>query len=90
MVKTVIKRDSRRQAFSKAKIVGAVEKAAREARVSSDKRREYAREISEGVAKSLSRRSSVRSSEIRRRVLKRLESRSRAAVSAWKRHDRKR
>ncbi len=82
----VIKRDRKRERFSRAKIHRAVEKAAQQARVSASRRKELAREISEGVHERLSGKRSVRSSELRRMVLSRLERREPSAATAWRRY----
>jgi len=86
----VIKRSGKRQRFSKARVQRAVEISAKEARVAPAKRRAMANEIADSVAQSLKGKRSVRAADLRRRVLGRLERRSRAAAKAWRRHDRKR
>jgi len=89
MVDTIIKKDGRRQKFSKTKIERAIDKAAREAKVSAAKRKEICKEIANGIVESLKRRKTISASELRTRVLRRLETRSKAAVAAWRRYDRR-
>ena len=86
---TVIKRNKHRQKFSQQKLSRSIERAAREAGVSKNERKVFAREISAGIAKIVHKKRSVRSTQIRRMALRRLESRSKASVGAWQRHDRK-
>lgn len=87
---SVIKRNKRRQKYSMAKLERAIQKAAREGKVKAAKGKQVAREIATGITKAVKRRRSVKATELRRRVLRRLESRSRAAVVAWRRFDRRR
>ncbi|MBU0636045.1 hypothetical protein KKE06_03395 [Candidatus Micrarchaeota archaeon] len=86
----IIKRSGKRQKFSKAKIKRAIEKAAQKGKVSKKERLKIAREISEGISKAFRRTRSVRASEVRRRILQRLETKSKASVRAWQQYDRKR
>lgn len=83
----VIKRNKTRQKFSVIKLERSIQKAAREAKLNAAKGREIAREIAGGVTKLIKKRKSVKSTELRRRVLRRLENRSMAAVLAWRRFD---
>ena len=86
----VIKRSGKKQKFARSKLERAIERAAKEGRVEARKVRDIAREVAEGIERSFRGRKSVRSVEIRRRTLRRLSSRSRAAVMAWMRYDRAR
>lgn len=86
----VIKRNQRREAFSRRKLERAIEHAAREARVSRMERRTLAREVARDVQDSLRRRQSVTSVELRRRVLGRLGRRARSVATAWRRYERRR
>ncbi len=85
----VIKRDGRKQAFSRSKLAKAIEKASKEAKVPAAKRRILQREVIAGVVASIGRRSTVKASEIRQRVLSTLQKKSKATVNAWKRYDAK-
>jgi len=89
MVNVVVKKNGKRQNFSKAKIERAIDKAAKEAGVSAVKRKEIAKDVANGIVESLERRSSISASELRTRVLRRLETRSKATVKSWRRYDKK-
>lgn len=86
----VIKRNRKREAFSRRKLERAIERAGREARVSRMERRHLARETARDVQRSFRRRQSVRSTEIRQRVLSRLGRRARSVAAAWRRYERRR
>lgn len=86
----VIKRGGRRQRFSAAKLRRSIDRAAREGKVRASERAVMVREVSTGILGHLRARRSVRSSELRRMVIGRLGRRSRAAVAAWRRQERKR
>ena len=86
----VIKRSGRRQRFSHVKLARAVERAAKEAKLSTAKRRELVKEVSTGISSSLGRRHSIPAIDLRRRALRRLESRSKATLKSWRRFDRRR
>lgn len=87
MVKTVIKRDSKKQAFNINKLKEAIEKAAKDAGVSLDKRREYALYISRGVTDSLANKDLIKATELRARVLRRLATKSKKAAAAWRKYE---
>ena len=82
----VIKRDGKKQAFTAAKIKKAVEKAARDAGISSLKIKELVKDVAEPVIK-LYKNKSVKSTILRKSILRRLERRAKAAVSAWRRYE---
>ncbi len=86
----VVKRNGKKQKFSKAKLEKSVEKAAKEAKVSAAHIKTLVKEISEGVSAAIGGRKSIKSAELRRKVLDRLGRRSKAAVAAWRRYDKKR
>ena len=86
----VIKRDNRKQKFSLSKLENSITKAAKEAKLSPIKGKELSKDISQGIHTLVKRRKSIRTTEIRKKVLKRLESRSRAIVLSWQRYDRSR
>ncbi|MFH0955149.1 MAG: ATP cone domain-containing protein [Candidatus Micrarchaeota archaeon] len=84
---SVIKRSGKREKFSSRKLGQAIEKAARQAKVSTDARKTMVREIVSGVWKGIKRRKAVRASHIRRMVFSRLESRSPKTMTAWRRYE---
>ena len=85
----VIKRNKRRQKFSINKLQRSIMGATREAKLGKTQGGQIAKDIAEGFYRSIRRRKSVASTELRRRALRRLESRSRAAISAWRRFERR-
>lgn len=85
----VIKRGGKKQVFSASKIKNAIEKAAKEAGVSKEKRDEIVKEIGQAVAEKYKKRKLVKAIEIRAAVLTRLARKSKAAVASWKRNEKK-
>ncbi len=83
----VIKRNKRRQKFSANKLRRSIIAATREAKLGQTQGSQIAGNITEGIYRTIQRRKSVASTELRRKVLRRLESRSRAAIVAWRRHE---
>ena len=83
---SVIKRGGKRQAFSGSKIKRAAEKAARDAGISSLKRNELIKEVAEPVIK-LYKNKKVKSTILRKSILRRLGRKAKAAVSAWRRYE---
>ncbi|HLC74329.1 MAG TPA: ATP cone domain-containing protein [Candidatus Nanoarchaeia archaeon] len=85
----VIKRNRKRQRFSATKLRRSIDGAARRGSVKASQRSVIVREISTGIMGRLRGRRTVRSTELRRMVLGRLERKSRAAAAAWRRSERK-
>ncbi len=87
---TVIKRGGqRRQAFSPSKIKNAIKGAAKEAGFSPAKIEETVKEVGNAVIGIFGKKKLVKTVDIRRSILGRLERRSKAMASAWKRFERK-
>lgn len=85
---TVIKRGGKKQAFMPGKIRRCVEMAAKEAGLSTEKRKELVKMIAEPVIKYYKGKR-VRASVLRKSILGRLDRHAKFVSSAWKRHDRK-
>ena len=86
----VIKRSGRRQGFSFIKLQKAIDKAAKDAKMPITKRKELCKEVAEGVKESLIRKNTISAVNLRRRVLGRLDRRSKATLNAWRKYDRRR
>tara|TARA_Y100000310_G_scaffold293467_1_gene323063 strand:+ start:10344 stop:10616 length:273 start_codon:yes stop_codon:yes gene_type:complete len=86
----IIKRNGKMQRFSITKLQRAIDKAAKEVKVTTIKRKKLCKEIAKGVSDSLKKKRLISATDLRRRVLGRLESRSKATLKAWKRFDKKR
>ncbi|MEK6812609.1 MAG: ATP cone domain-containing protein [Nanoarchaeota archaeon] len=86
----VLKRSSKRQKFSMAKLKRGIQRAARDAKLTRVQQREVVRTVAASVAKGLKGRRSIKAAALRRKVLTRLDRTSRATASAWRRYDRKR
>lgn len=86
----VIKSGGRRQAFMASKIRRSIEHAAREAGVGGARARELVKEVGGSVIDFYRRKRSVRTSELRKSILRRLDRRARSVSSAWRRYDRSR
>ena len=85
----IIKRSGKKQKFVRTKLENAVKKAAREARISASKVKEIIKDVVYPVAKKILKRKLIKAVQLRKVVLDRLESRSKAVVAAWRRHDKK-
>jgi len=85
----VIKRGGKRQAFNSAKIKKALKGAAREAGLSSSKTEKLVEEVGDSVISFFKKKRVVKSTDIRRSIIGRLNRRSKSVAVAWKRHDRK-
>jgi len=85
----VLKRSGKKQAFSKAKLERVIRKALKEGNVTGKKASDITKEIADGVTKSIKRKRVVKAVKIREMALGRLERRSKAAATAWKRYDKK-
>ena len=84
----VIKRGGRKQSFSPAKIKRSIEKTAKDAHVPAAKRKELLKEVALPIIK-LYQHKRVKSTDLRKAILRRLSSRSKATVAEWKKYDRK-
>ncbi len=85
----VIKRGGRKQAFVATKIRSSVRKAAKEARLSPKKVEALVKEVAEPTISFFKKKRNVKSTDIRRSVLRRLTRRSRAVSAAWRRNEKK-
>jgi transcriptional regulator NrdR family protein len=87
---TVIKKGGeKRQAFSPAKIKNAINAAAKEAGLSPAKRAELIKEVADPAIAFFKKKRLVKATEIRRSILRRLEVRSKATASKWKKFKKK-
>jgi len=84
----VIKRGGKTQKFSPGKIKKAIEKTAKDAGLSSAKRKELLKEVALPIIK-LYKHKRVKSVDLRKVILRRLQSRSKATVSAWRRYEKR-
>ncbi len=86
----VVKRSGKRQAFSLAKVKRAVQRAARDARLTTKEQKQLTREIASSIAISIKGKRSIKAANLRKRILGMLNRRARSVSSAWRRYDRKR
>ena len=84
----VVKRGGKTQAFSPSKIKKAIEKTAKDAKVPVVKRKELLKEVALPIIK-LYKNKRVKSTELRKIILRRLSSRSKATVAEWKRWEKR-
>lgn len=89
-METIIKRDGRKQAFSASKMKRSIEKATKEAKVPSVRSKKIVAEVMRSVVKRFKGRKSVKSTELRRAILGRLDRIAKKVSTSWRRHDRKR
>lgn len=85
----VIKRGGKKQVFSGGKIKSAIEKAAKDAGISSLRRNELVKEVAVPVIDLYKGKRAVKAVELRRSILKRLQSRAKSVVSAWQKYEKK-
>ena len=85
----VLKKDGRKVAFAVAKLKRSIDKAGKDAKISLSRRRELVKEIAEPVIKAAKKRKLVKSSELRRAILGKLDRKSKKVSAAWRRHDRR-
>ena len=85
----VLKKDGRKVAFAAAKLKRSIDKAGKDAKISLSRRRELVKEIAEPVIKAAKKRKLVKSSELRRAILGKLDRKSKKVSAAWRRHDRR-
>ncbi|MBI2043386.1 hypothetical protein HYT25_03285 [Candidatus Pacearchaeota archaeon] len=85
---TVIKRDGKRQKFSPGKIKKAIEKTAKEAGLSSARRKELLKEVALPIIK-LYKNKRAKSTKIRSAILRRLSTRAKSVVAAWRRYEKR-
>ena len=84
----VIKRGGRKQSFSPVKIKRSIEKTAKEAGLSSARRKELLKEVALPIIK-LYKNKRVKSTQIRSSILRRLSTRAKSVVAAWRRYDKR-
>lgn len=86
----VLKRGGlKKQAFSPSKIRRSVENAAKEAKLSPAQRKKLVKEIADPVIEFAKKKRVVRSIDIRKALLGRLDRKSKAVSRAWKRFEKK-
>ncbi len=83
----VIKRDGKKQVFTAAKIKKAVEKAAKDAGISSLKRNKLIKEVAVPAINLYKGKRAVKSVELRKSILRRLGRKAKSVVSAWRRYE---
>ncbi|OGJ12479.1 hypothetical protein A3K82_02995 [Candidatus Pacearchaeota archaeon RBG_19FT_COMBO_34_9] len=86
---TVIKRGGRRQSFMPSKIKKSITAALRDAKVSASKRNDVVKNIGQSVIDLAKKKRIVKAVDIRKSILGRLDRVSKAAVSAWRRSEKK-
>ena len=84
----VIKRDGRKQNFSPAKVKKAVTLACKDAGLSASRTKELIISVADPVIE-MYKNKRVRSVDLRRSVLRRLDRKARSASSAWRRYEKK-
>lgn len=85
----VLKRDKKKQAFSAAKLKRSIEKAAKEAGIVIAKRKKLVREIAEPVTALAKKKSVIKAIAIRKMIFRRLETRAKSVINAWRKYERK-
>jgi len=85
----VIKRGGRRQKFIPAKIKNSIKKAATGARISPARTRELVKDVGESVIDLYKRKKLVKSVDLRKSILGRLNRRMKSVASAWKKGEKK-
>ena len=86
---TVIKKGGRKQLFNATKLRRSILKAAKEAKLSKAKANELIKQVAEPVI-ALYKKKKVKTADLRKALLGRLNRRAKKVSSAWKRYDRAR
>jgi len=86
---TVIKRGGRRQSFMPSKIKKALKGAAKEAGFSQSKIQALVNEVGNGVISFAKKKRVIKSVDIRKSILNRLNSRAKKVASAWKKFEKR-
>jgi len=84
----VVKRDGKREKFDSGKIKRSIENAAREADIPEDRRKALQRTVAKNIIRSGSNDKEVRSTELRDRILLKLDSEEPRVARSWRDHDR--
>ena len=85
----VIKRNGKKQLFSPLKIKNSIQGAAKEAKLSTSKTKELLESVADPVIKLFKGISTVKSTVIRRSIIRRLDRRTKSVSHAWKKFDKK-
>lgn len=85
----VVKRNGRKQRFSRAKLAKSIEKAARESGMNAARAGDVCDSMSADIAKRIKDRDQIKSTDLRRRVLGRLDRKAKRVAACWRRHERK-
>ena len=88
MVK-VLKKRKKKQTFSPAKLKRSIEKAAREAKSSQAKIKKLIEEVANPVIALTKKKRVIKTTDIRRLLLGRLERRARSVSNAWRKYEKK-
>ena len=90
MVKQVIKRKGRKEAFRPEKLKRSIRGAAKDAHLSAARAKAVAGKVSHAVLKAIAKRTTVTSAVLRRKVLSHLSKVSLAAAKMWRKYDARR
>ncbi|GAH37897.1 unnamed protein product [marine sediment metagenome] len=85
----VIKKGGKKQKFIPAKIKNSIKKAAAGARISPAKTRELVKDVGESVIDLYKRKKLVKTIDLRKSILGRLNRKSKSVASAWKRYEKR-
>lgn len=90
MAHVIKKRSGKKQAFRKAKVVKAIEKSAKDARLSQKAMEELIEHVAHPVAEWVKTKKEVHATNLRRSILGRLGRRKKSVAKAWKAYDKSR
>jgi transcriptional repressor NrdR len=90
MVKYVIKRKGKKEAFRPAKLKRSIAKAARDAHIPAARAKRIAGKVSRLVLKSVGKRKAVATSVLRKKILSKLDKVEPKAAKAWRKYDKRR
>ena len=86
----IIKRNGKKQKFSKPKLVKGLMKCCKGAKMSSVRCKKLAEGVSSSVVEGLKGKRSIKAIDLRRRVLRRLDRSAKKVARAWRSFDKKR
>lgn len=85
----VLKRSGKKVAFSQAKLKRAIDKAAKDAKITPKKRKEVIKEVSAPVIKAVKKKRVIKAVDLKRMILRKLDKVAKKAATAWRRYDKK-
>ena len=85
----VIKRGGKKEAFNPSKIKRGIEKSAKDAKISSAKIKQLISEVADPFIDLAKKKKSIKSTEIRKSILRRIDRRAKSVSNAWRKFEKR-